>query len=173
MTIRNIVYLPEPCLRQVCLPVGNIDAALLTLIDDMFETMYAAPGVGLAAPQIGISKRLSVIDVTQDKSEQFVLINPEILEARGEAKVQEGCLSLPGGIYEEVKRATWVKMRALNRAGEEYTITAEGLLAQCIQHEIDHLDGKLFIDHLSPLKRSLVRKKLARHKRILSRQKNG
>ncbi len=173
MAILEIVYLPKSCLRQVSVPIKKIDAAILTLIDDMFDTMYDARGVGLAAPQVGINKRLSVIDVVGDKSQQLVLINPEILEVNGEMKVQEGCLSVPGGIYEDVKRAEKVRMHALNRDGVAYEVTAEGVLAQCIQHEVDHLNGKLFVDHLSVLKRSLVRKKLEKYKRGGSKPKKS
>lgn len=171
MTIRSIISLPDPCLRQSCASIDAIDTHLQLLIDDMFETMYAAPGVGLAAPQIGISQRLAVIDVSKDKSQQLVLINPVILKTEGEEIFDEGCLSVPGGIYDKVKRATWVKMQALNRDGESYEIEAEGLLAQCIQHELDHLDGKLYIDKISSLKRFRISQKVKKYKREVAKKK--
>lgn len=169
MTIHKIVYLPDPRLRAVSAPVEAFDDALQKLIDDMFETMYDARGVGLAAPQIGINIRLAVIDVTPDKSKTFVLINPEILEASGEEPYDEGCLSVPSA-YDSVVRASHVKMKALDRHGKEYILEAEGLLCEAIQHEIDHLNGKLFIDLLSPVKRERARKKLDKFKRELARK---
>lgn len=171
MTIHSIISIPDPRLRQVCLSIDTIDANLQLLIDEMFETMYAAPGVGLAAPQIGINRRLAVIDVTQDKSQQLVLINPVIIKKEGEEVFDEGCLSVPGGIYDKVERASWVKMQALNRDGKSYEIEAEGLLAQCIQHELDHLDGKLYIDKLSSLKRFRISQKVQKYKRELAKKK--
>jgi peptide deformylase len=167
MAIRKIIYLPDPRLRKVSTPVETFDETLHTLIDDMFETMYAARGVGLAAPQIGINLRLSVVDVQGDKSEQLVLANPEIIASEGHLEYQEGCLSVPG-VYDTVHRAEKVTLRAQNKFGEFYEMTATGLLGECFQHEIDHLNGKLFIDLLSPLKRSMARKKLdkfIRHQR--------
>lgn len=159
MTLHKIIYLPDPRLRKVSKPIEVIDASLQTLIDDMFETMYHAKGVGLAAPQIGINIRLSVIDVAGDKTKQLVLINPEITAQSGEVEYQEGCLSVPG-VYDTVRRAETVTMRAQDRNGEYYELTASGLLGECIQHEIDHLNGRLYIDLLSPLKRNMARKKL-------------
>lgn len=164
MAIRKIIYLPDPRLRQVSKPITVFDDALQTLIDDMFETMYAANGVGLAAPQIGINLQLSVVDVVGDKSQQLVLINPEIIESKGEKMYQEGCLSVPGA-YDEVKRAEWVKIRALSRTGELFEMEADGLLGECFQHEIDHLNGKLFVDLLSPLKRSMARRRMDKYLR--------
>lgn len=164
MTIHKIIYLPDPRLRKISSNVEVFDDNLQTLIDDMFETMYDAKGVGLAAPQIGINIRLSVIDATPDKSQQLVLINPEIINAEGEAEYQEGCLSIPG-TYDVVKRAETVTVRALDRHANTYEITASGLLGEAFQHEIDHLNGKLYIDLLSPLKKNLVRKKLEKHLR--------
>lgn len=169
MAIHKIVYLPEPCLRKPSATIDQIDEAMQQLIDDMFETMYDARGVGLAAPQIGINIRLAVIDITPDKSKHYVLINPEILESRGEEDYDEGCLSVPSA-YDTVKRASWVKMKALDRHGKEYTLEAEGLLCEAIQHEIDHLNGKLFIDLLSPMKRERARKKLEKYKRDHARK---
>lgn len=159
MAIRKIIYLPDARLRQVSTAVHTFDDKLQTLIDDMFDTMYDANGVGLAAPQIGINIRLSVIDVIGDKTQQIVIINPEIIAAVGEIKYQEGCLSVPGA-YDTVVRADKVTVRALDRFGTPFEMEATGLLAECFQHEIDHLNGKLFVDLLSPLKRALARKKL-------------
>lgn len=164
MTTYTVVYLPDSRLREPTQPITVFDNALQTLIDDMFETMYAAKGIGLAAPQIGISKKLAVIDVKGDKSQTYCLINPEIVERSGDELMEEGCLSVPG-VYDKAPRATKVKMRALDRNGKPYELEADGLLAHCIQHEIDHLNGKLFVDYLSPLKRNLARKKLDKFKR--------
>jgi len=169
MAIHKIVFLPDPCLRALCIPVEEFNDELQQLIDDMFETMYSARGVGLAAPQIGINLRLAVIDVTPDKSKQFVLINPEILESHGEEIYDEGCLSVPSA-YDTVTRAARVKMKALDRHGKEYVLEAEGLLCEAIQHEIDHLNGKLFVDLLSPVKRDRARKKLEKYKREQARK---
>lgn len=144
--------------------VTVFDDNLQVLIDDMFETMYHARGVGLAAAQIGINIRLSVIDVTRDKSQQLVLINPEIIASVGELTYQEGCLSVPGA-YDTVTRAETVTVRALDRLGQTFEITGSELLAECIQHEIDHMNGKLFIDLLSPLKRNMARRKLDKYLR--------
>jgi len=159
MTLRKIIYLPDPRLRKISSRVEQFDDKLQTLIDDMFETMYHARGVGLAAPQIGINLQLSVIDVVGDKTQQLVLINPEITASEGEIDYQEGCLSVPG-VYDTVTRAETVTIRALDRFGQSYEMTASGLLGECFQHEIDHLNGKLYIDLLSPLKRNMARRKL-------------
>lgn len=164
MAIHKILYLPDPRLRKVSTPIDVIDDALQTLIDDMLETMYHARGAGLAAPQIGVNKRLSVVDVGREERQPLVLINPEIIAQEGEEIFQEGCLSVPGG-YETVKRAAWVKVRALNREGESFEVEGEGVLAECFQHEIDHLNGKLYIDLLSPLKRQRALDKLTKFKR--------
>lgn len=165
MAIRKIVYLPHPALRAGTQDVTEFNDELQTLIDDMFETMYDARGVGLAAPQIALDFNLAVIDATQDKSQQLVLINPEIIAREGEETMQEGCLSVPGG-FDTVTRAAKVTMRALDRHGKEYELSAEGLLAEAIQHEIDHLHGKLYIDLLSPLKRDRAKKRLEKFKRM-------
>lgn len=169
MTIRKIIYLPDPRLRRVAKPVEQFDDTLQRLIDDMFETMYEVRGVGLAAPQIAVDLRLSVIDVIGDKSQQIVIANPEIIHEEGKASYQEGCLSVPGA-YDTVTRAEKVTVRAQNRFGEFFEMTADGLLGECFQHEIDHLNGKLFVDLLSPLKRNLVRKKLEKFKRQQTRK---
>ena len=164
MAIRKILYLPDARLRIVAKPVVAFDDNLQELIEDMFDTMYDARGVGLAAPQIGVSLRLSVIDVIGDKTNQLVIINPEIVSAHGEKQYEEGCLSVPGA-YDTVTRAQKVTVKALDRTGTPFEITGEDLLAECFQHEIDHLNGKLFVDLLSPLKRALARKKLDKYKR--------
>jgi len=160
----EILEFPDPRLRTKAQPVESVDNALRTLVDDMFETMYAAPGIGLAATQVDVHKRLLVVDVSPDKTEPHVLINPQIVEKDGEAVTEEGCLSVPG-YYEEVIRAEHIKVRFLNRDGDEVEMEAEGLLAVCIQHEIDHLDGKLFVDYLSEAKRQRIRKRLQKERR--------
>lgn len=164
MAIYPIIQLPDECLRAVTASITNFDEALQKLIDDMFDTMYAAKGIGLAAPQIAISKKIAVIDVSNNKSETWCLINPVIVERKGEALMEEGCLSVPG-VYDKVPRSLWVKLQALDRYGKPYEIETEDLLAHCIQHEVDHLNGTLFLDHLSPLKRQLARKKLEKIKK--------
>lgn len=169
MTIRKLIYLPDPRLRRVTENVEHFDNDLHALIDDMFETMYAANGVGLAAPQIGINLNLAVIDVNQEKKQQIVLANPKILASHGEVAYQEGCLSVPGA-YDTVLRAEEVTVQAQDRLGKTFTITAKGLLCECLQHEIDHLNGKLFVDLLSPLKRALARKKMDKYQRSKARK---
>ncbi len=160
----TILEFPDPRLRKKAAPVEAVDDALRALIDDMFETMYAAPGIGLAATQVDVHKRLLVVDVSQDKSDPHALINPEILEKDGVAVTEEGCLSVPG-YFDEVERANHIRVRFLNRDGDEVEMEAEGLLAVCIQHEMDHLEGKLFVDYLSEAKRSRIRKRLQRDRR--------
>lgn len=170
MAIHKILYLPDPRLRKMSVPVEIFDQALQTLIDDMFETMYHVRGAGLAAPQIGVNLRLSVMDVSRDEAtkQPIVLINPEIIAAEGTETFQEGCLSVPGA-YETVERSAWVKVRALNRQGKSFEMEGTGVLAECIQHEIDHLNGKLYVDLLSPLKRQRVLEKLAKTVRQMER----
>lgn len=165
MALLTILHHPDPRLRQKAQPVTVFDAALQTLIDDMFETMYDAPGVGLAATQVGIAKRLAVIDCSEDKSkpEPLVLINPEFIDPADRQEMEEGCLSVPG-IADKVQRYGRLKLRALDREGKPFELEAEGLLAQAVQHEIDHLDGKLYIDYLSALKRERINKKLAKQR---------
>jgi peptide deformylase len=160
----TILEFPDPRLRKKAVPVDVVDDELRTLVDDMFETMYAAPGIGLAATQVDVHRRLLVADVSSDKSDPHVFINPEILEKDGVTVTEEGCLSVPG-YYEEVKRADHIRVRYLDREGRECEGEFEGLLAVCIQHEIDHLDGKLFVDYLSEAKRSRIRKKLEKERR--------
>jgi peptide deformylase len=159
MAVRTILEFPDPRLRTRAEPVTRFDAALGTLIEDMLETMYAAPGIGLAATQVDVHKRLIVIDVSKEHNEPLVLINPEILEREGEASTEEGCLSVPG-IFDEVKRAAKIRLRAQDRNGETYERDYDEVLAVCVQHEMDHLDGRLFVDYLSDLKRERIRKKL-------------
>src|SRR5210317_1320378 len=160
----KIIEFPDPRLRKKADHVENVDDELRTLIDDMFETMYEAPGIGLAATQVDVHRRLLVADVSPDKSDPHVLINPEILEKDGVTVTDEGCLSVPG-YYEEVERAEHIRVRFLDRDGETREMEAEGLLAVCIQHEMDHLDGKLFVDYLSETKRQRIRKKLEKERR--------
>jgi peptide deformylase len=160
----KILEFPDARLRNKAAPVEVVDDELRALIGDMFETMYDAPGIGLAATQVDVHKRLLVADVSTDMSAPQVLINPEILEKDGVTVTDEGCLSVPG-YYEEVTRAEHIKVRFLDREGAEVVMEAQGLLAVCIQHEIDHLDGKLFVDYLSEAKRQRIRKKLEKERR--------
>jgi len=164
MALLNILEFPDPRLRTKATAVEQFDDKLRALIGDLFETMYAAPGIGLAATQVDVHKRLLVTDVTPDKSEPHALINPAILEKDGVVISDEGCLSVPG-YYEEVERAEHIRVRFLDRNGEQKEMEAEGLLAICIQHEMDHLDGKLFVDYLSEAKRQRIRKKLEKGRR--------
>lgn len=159
MAILNILHYPDPRLRQKALPVEKVDNETKQFISDMFETMYDAPGIGLAATQANVQKRIIVIDISEDKSQPLCFVNPEILQSEGEEIMEEGCLSVPG-IYEKVKRADHIKVRALDREGKEFEMEADGILSTCIQHEMDHLEGKLFVDYLSELKRQRIRKKL-------------
>ncbi len=169
MAIRKIVYQPHSVLRKIAKDVTLFDDALQTLIDDMFETMYDANGVGLAAPQINVSLKLSVIDVVGDKQHQLVIINPVIIHSIGEQTYEEGCLSVPG-TYDKVIRADKVTVSALDRFGKPFEITADGLLGECLQHEIDHLNGKLYIDLLSPLKRIVAKQKSDKYIRQLHKK---
>ena len=167
MAIRTILRYPDPRLHTVARPVQAVDARIRQLVDDMFETMYEANGIGLAATQIDVHERLIVIDVTQDRSGPLVLINPEIVEASAErVRGDEGCLSVPG-IYDGVERAASVRVRALDAQGQLQSIDADGMLAVCIQHEMDHLLGKVFVEYLSPLKRNRIRAKLLKQQREL------
>jgi peptide deformylase len=159
MAVLPILFYPDERLRKLSQPVTEFNSELQQLIDDMFETMYAAKGVGLAAPQIGVNLRLSVVDCGQNQSEPLVFINPELLSSSGQEKFQEGCLSVPGA-QETVIRAKSVHVKALDRQGKPFEIQTDGLLAECLQHEIDHLNGKLFIDLLSAFKRQRARKDL-------------
>ena len=161
----TILEYPDPRLRTKAAPVERVGAELGRVIDDMFETMYAAPGIGLAATQVDYHKRVVVLDVSEDKSKPLVLINPEIIERSGEIEIEEGCLSVPGVFDTPTARSGKVRVRALGRDGKPFELEAEGLLAICIQHELDHLDGKLFVDYLSELKRNRIRRKLEKDKR--------
>ncbi len=164
MAILTILEFPDPRLRKKALPIEDVDDKLRILIDDMFETMYAAPGIGLAATQVDVHRRLLVADISQEKDDPHVMINPQILEKDGVAVTEEGCLSVPG-YFEEVERAEHVRVRYLDRDGTSVEKDAEGLLAVCIQHEVDHLNGKLFVDYLSEAKRQRIRKKLIKDRR--------
>ncbi len=155
----TILEYPNPRLRLEAKPVEKFDDDLQQIIDDMFETMYAAPGIGLAATQVDVQLNIVTMDLSDDKSEPIVLINPEVIEKRGIEEMEEGCLSFPG-VYVSVERANEVHIKALDRHGEPFEIDTGGLLAVCIQHELDHLAGKLFVDYLSPLKRNRIKKKL-------------
>lgn len=165
MALLDILHYPDSRLRNVAKPVEAVNDELRKLIDDMFETMYAAPGIGLAATQVNVAKRVVVIDVSDNGDVPLALVNPEILEKDGVETMQEGCLSVPG-FYENVERAEHIRFRYLDRNGEMIEREADGLLAVCVQHEIDHLDGKLFVDYLSDLKRSRIRKKLEKQQRL-------
>lgn len=164
MALLNILHFPDPRLRTKAQPVQEVDDAIRRQIRDMFETMYAAPGIGLAATQVDFHQRIIVIDISEDKSSPLTLINPEILRMAGEQQYDEGCLSVPG-FYEPVDRAAEIRIRALNEQGQSFEMDADGLLAVCIQHEIDHLDGKLFVDYLSEMKRTRIRKKLVKQQK--------
>ncbi len=167
MALLPILEFPDPRLRTVAAPVAPAhiaDADFQTLIDDMFETMYEAPGIGLAASQVDVHQAFMVIDVSEEKDQPMVFINPQIVARDGEQVYQEGCLSVPG-IFADVTRADRITVKYLDRTGKECELDVDGLLAVCIQHEMDHLAGKLFVDYLSPLKREMVRKKLAKARR--------
>jgi peptide deformylase len=161
----EILHYPDNRLRTEAKPVKKIDDEIRRLVDDMFETMYAAPGIGLAATQVNVHQQVIVIDVSEEKNQPLCLINPQIIESEGEAESEEGCLSVPD-IYDRVRRAERVTVRALDRDGATFTLAATGLLAVCIQHEIDHLQGNLFVDYLSPLKQQRLRKKIEKSRRL-------
>lgn len=165
MALLPILRYPDPRLHKKAVRVERVDESIRKLAADMAETMYAAPGIGLAATQVDVHKQLVVIDISEDKSQLLTLINPEIVERSGEQLCEEGCLSVPG-IYEKVARSERVKMRALNLQGEPFTQEAHGLLAVCIQHEIDHLLGKVFVEYLSKLKQTRIKARLAKQARI-------
>jgi peptide deformylase len=164
MALLNILHYPDPRLRTKAQPVKEVDEAIRRQIRDMFETMYAAPGIGLAATQVDFHQRLIVMDISEDKSQPLTLINPEILSQEGEQTYDEGCLSVPG-FYEAVDRAARIRVRSLDQDGKPFEMDAEGLLAVCIQHEMDHLEGKLFVDYLTELKRQRIRKKLVKQQK--------
>ena len=167
MALLPILEFPDPRLRTKAVPVeaANVTTAeFQRLLDDMFETMYDAPGIGLAASQVDVHQRFMVIDISEEKNQPQVFNNPELSDKDGEQVYQEGCLSVPG-IFADVTRADEITVRFLDRQGQPQELRADGLLAVCIQHEMDHLDGKLFVDYLSPLKREMVRKKLAKQRK--------
>ncbi len=160
----SILEFPDPRLRKIASPITDVTGKIATLADDMLETMYAAPGIGLAASQVNVHQRLIVVDISNEKNEPVILINPKIIATEGEREAEEGCLSVPG-FYEPVTRPARIEVAAINRNGEPYTMVAEGLLAVCIQHEMDHLEGRLFVDYISNTKRQMIRKKLIKQQR--------
>jgi peptide deformylase len=164
MTKLVILEYPDPRLRKTATAIQSVDDAVRQLADNMLETMYAANGVGLAATQVDVHRRLLVLDVSVERNQPLILINPQILSAEGLAPAEEGCLSLPG-IYDKVSRPTRIRVRALDRNGAPFELDAEGLLAVCIQHEMDHLEGKVFVDYLSELKRQLIRRRLEKERK--------
>jgi peptide deformylase len=174
MSRLTILEYPDPRLRTRARPVEQFDAALGKLIADMFETMYEAPGIGLAASQVDVHRRLIIMDVSEDRSQPLVFINPEILQREGAAKTEEGCLSVPG-VFDDVERAARVRVRAQDQTGAVFERDLDGVVAVCLQHEMDHLEGKLFVDYLSDLKRDRIRKKLdkERKERVAAQQRGG
>jgi peptide deformylase len=160
----NILRYPDPRLKKRAAPVERVDERIRKLVRDMAETMYAAPGVGLAATQVDVHLKAIVIDISPGKDNLLVLINPEIVERRGESTLEEGCLSVPG-IYDKVARAEWIKVRALDAEGNGFELEADGLLAVCVQHEMDHLEGKMFVEYLSRLKQTRIRSKVLKQER--------
>ncbi|GGY49748.1 peptide deformylase [Bacterioplanes sanyensis] len=170
MAILDILEYPDPRLRNVAQPVKTVDDRVRRIIDDMFDTMYDAPGIGLAATQVNVHERIITIDVSEDKSEPLVFINPEITVLEGEVEsMQEGCLSVPG-FYEEISRIEHCLVKALDRDGQPFEMECRGLLAVCIQHEVDHLEGKLMVDYLSALKRKRIKDKLDKKHKLEARQ---
>jgi peptide deformylase len=164
MALLPILHYPDPRLHKIAAPVASVDDRIRKLIRDMGETMYAAPGIGLAATQVDVHERVLIIDISDARDELQAFVNPVILETRGEAETEEGCLSVPG-VYDKVRRAEWIRVEALNAAGERFTLETEGLLAVCIQHEIDHLDGKVFVDYLSRLKQTRIAARMKKQHR--------
>jgi len=164
MAILQILQYPDERLHTVAVPVHVVTTATRELISDMAETMYSAPGVGLAATQVNVHQQIIVMDISETQDQLLVFVNPETIACSGESMCEEGCLSVPG-VYEKIRRAEHVTVRALNKHGESFTLEADGLLAICIQHEMDHLKGKVFVEYLSPLKQSRLRAKLKKHRR--------
>lgn len=164
MAIREILEFPDPRLRTVAKPVERFDEALAELVEDMFETMYEEKGIGLAATQVNVHERVLVMDTSDERDRPRAFVNPEITATDGKQIYEEGCLSVPG-IYAKVERAEQITVRARHPDGSEFTVDLDGLEAVCLQHEMDHLDGKLFVDYLSPLKRQMVRKRLEKARR--------
>lgn len=169
MALLDILVFPDPRLRTRAKPVETVDDEVRELVSNLFETMYDAPGIGLAATQVDVHRRILVVDTSKDKSAPHCFINPEIIDSRGEEEMEEGCLSVPG-YYEPVRRAEWIKVRALNELGESFEMEADDILAVCIQHEMDHLDGKLFVDYLSGLKRQRIKKKLEKSHKAMAKK---
>lgn len=165
MALLPILRFPDPRLKKLAAPVTKIDNSIRRLAADMAETMYEAPGIGLAATQVDVHKRVVVVDISEEKNDLRVFINPELLNCEGSALGEEGCLSVPG-VYDKVERAERVSVRYLDLDGKSHVLDADGLLAVCIQHEIDHLNGKVFVDHLSQLKQTRIRSKLAKQARV-------
>lgn len=159
MSLFDILYYPDPLLRKTAVELDSIDGKVAGLVDRMFETMYEAPGIGLAATQVNIHQRIVVIDVSEENDKPLTFINPTILDSFGDVEMQEGCLSIPG-VYENIKRSAQIRVSAIDRDGNPFEMDADGLLSVCIQHEIDHLNGKLFVDYLSNLKRNRIRKRM-------------
>ncbi|MEO8163820.1 MAG: peptide deformylase [Betaproteobacteria bacterium] len=164
MAILPIIHYPDPRLHKIATPVAAVDDSIRKLAQDMAQTMYAAPGVGLAATQVDVHKQVIVIDISETLDQLLVLINPSILESRGQADCEEGCLSVPG-IFEKVRRAEWVKVQALGLDGKFFEIESDGMLAVCMQHEMDHLQGKVFVEYLSRLKQERIVEKLKKQQR--------
>ena len=164
MTILHILHFPDPRLREKAQPIAVVDDSIRVLAQDMLDTMYDAPGIGLAAPQVNVLKRLIVIDISENNTDPVCLVNPQVIDRAEIETTEEGCLSVPG-IYENVDRAAQISVRALDLKGDTVEFDADGMLAVCIQHEIDHLDGKLFVDYLSPMKQTRIRKKLEKQQR--------
>ena len=165
MALLPILEYPDPRLKKVATPVAAVTADIRRLVRDLAETMYSAPGVGLAATQVNVHKRVLVIDISDTKDQLRVFINPELLMAEGEAECEEGCLSVPG-YYDKVTRAARIRVRAQDENGETFELPADGLLAVCIQHEMDHLEGKVFVEYLSPLKRARLAARLRKKQRL-------
>ena len=165
MALLQILAYPDPRLRKIAAPVAAVTPEIQRLIRDMGETMYAAPGIGLAATQVDVHKRIIVIDTSETRDDLRVFVNPEIVATDGEAECEEGCLSVPG-YYERVRRAAWVKVRAQDAQGQPFELGADGMLAVCIQHETEHLEGKIFVDHLSALKRQRLAARLRKRQRL-------
>ena len=164
MTQLTILEYPDPRLRKTAAAVATVDDTVRQLVDDLLDTMYAAKGIGLAATQVDVHRRVIVLDVSDERDQPLVLINPELLSAAGRGPGEEGCLSVPD-IYDKVQRATQIRIRALGTDGQPFEMDAEGLVAVCIQHEMDHLEGKLFVDYLSELKRTLIRRRLQKERK--------
>ena len=168
MTTLTILNYPDPRLHKVAKPIAEVNNAIRNLVDDMAETMYAAPGIGLAATQVDQHIQLIVIDTSKEQNDLLVFINPKIVAKSGQKEYEEGCLSVPG-VYETVTRAEKITVEALDKEGKPFTLDAEGLLAVCIQHEMDHLLGKVFVEYLSPLKRGRIKTKMLKHSREIAR----